>query len=63
MGMGGAELCEHGVDDDRRVFPGARGRRVRAEADALLLPVQAVEAGVVEAVAHKLPDLVKVRLI
>ena len=63
MGVGGAELRQHRVDDDRRVFPRARGCRVRAEADTLLLPVEAIEAGIVEAVAHQLPDLVEVRLI
>ena len=36
---------------------------MRAEARALLLPVEAIEVGIVEAVAHELPDLVEVRLI
>jgi hypothetical protein len=59
MGVRGAELRQHRVDDDGRVFPGARGCRIRAEADTLLLPVEAIEAGIVEAVAHQLPDLVE----
>ena len=63
MGVGGAELRQHRVDDDGRVFPGARGCRIRAEAHTLLLPVEAIEAGIVEAVAHQLPDLVEVCLI
>ncbi len=63
MGVGGAELRQHGVDHDRRVFARARRRRVRAETGALFLPVEAIEVGIVEAVAHQLPDLVEVRLI
>ena len=63
VGVGGAKLRQHRVDDHRRVFRRARGCRVRAEADALLLPIEAIEAGIVEAVAHQLPDLVEVRLI
>src|ERR1700677_4251188 len=63
VGVGGAQFRQHGVDDHRRVFPRARGCRVRAEADALFLPVEAVEAGIVEAVAHEFPDLVEVGLI
>ena len=63
MGVGGPQLRQHRVDDEGRLFPGARGCRIRAEADALLLPVEAIEAGIVEAVAHQLPDLVERRLI
>ena len=63
MGVGGAELRQHRVDHDGRLFTRARGCRLRAEAGALFLPVEAIEVGIVEAVAHELPDLVEVRLI
>ena len=63
MGVGGAELGQHRIDDGRRVFSRASGCGLRAEARALVLPVEAIEMGVVEAVAHELPDLVEVRLI
>ena len=63
MGVGGAELRQHRIDDGRRIFARASGCGLRAEARALVLPVEAVEMGVVEAVAHELPDLVEVRLI
>ena len=63
MGVGGAELGQHRIDDARRVLTGAGGRRLRPETRALFLPVEAVEAGIVEAIAHELPDLVEVGLI
>ena len=63
MGVGGAQLRQHCIDYSRRLFSRARGRRVRAEAEALILPVEATEMGIVEAVAHQFPNLIEVRLI
>ena len=63
MRVRGAELAQHRIDRRRRVFTGARGCGLRAEAGALFLPVETIEAGIVKAVAHQLPDLVEVRLI
>ena len=62
-GVGGAELRQHRIDRDRRVLPRARGDRLRTVARLDRLPVEAVQARIVEAVAHQLPDLIEVRRI
>ena len=61
MRVGGAELRQHRIDRDRRLLPRARGDRLRTIARFNLLPVEAVQARIVETVAHELPDLVEVR--
>ena len=63
MRVGGAELRQHRIDHARRFLSIARGGGLRAIARAHRLPVEAVQARVVEAVAHELPDLVERRLI
>ena len=63
MSVGGSELPEHRIDRDRRVLPRARGDHLRTVAGLDRLPVEAVQARIVEAVAHQLPDLVEVRRI
>ncbi len=63
MGVGGAELGQHRIDRRRHVLRGPRRCGLRSEPGALFLPVEAIEAGIIEAVAHQLPNLIEVRLI
>ena len=63
MGVGGAELRQHRVDRHRRFVSRAPGYCVRAEAGPLLLPVDSIQAAIVEAVTHQFPEIIEVRLI
>ena len=63
MRVGGAEVREHRIDHDRRFFSIVSGGGLRAVARAHGLPVKAVQARVVEAVAHEFPGFVERRLI
>ena len=63
MSVGGSELPQHRIDRGRRVLPRARGDHLRTVAGLDRLPVEAVQARIVEAIARQLPDLVEVRRI
>ena len=57
-----AEIGEHRVDDAGEVVARTRSLRFRPIARAHRVPVEPMEARVVELVAHELPDLVEGRL-
>ena len=63
MGVGGAKLRQHRIDRRRQVLREPRRCGLRSEPSPLFLPVEAIEVGIVEAVAHELPDLIEVRWI
>ena len=56
-----AELRQHRIDDDGRIFRGARGSDLWAVTRTHRLPVYAVQARVIEAVAHGFPDFIEGR--
>ena len=60
MRVRGAEFGQHRIDRDRRLLPRGRGDRLRTVARFDFLPVEAVQARIVEAVANELRDLVEV---
>src|SRR5208282_117837 len=57
--VGGAERRKHRIDDAGELIPRARRLGLRAVALAHRLPVEPIQARVVEAVAHELPHLVE----
>ena len=58
--VGGAEFRQHRIDRHRRFLARAGSDRLRTVARFDFLPVKAMQARVVEAVARQFPDLVEV---